>query len=478
MSTFHVTYRPQDFSEVLGQDRITESLRSYEQNSQWPHAFLLTGPAGTGKTTLARIIANKLNTSSTGLLEVDAATFNGVDTMRALTGDLQYRSIADSDTKFYILDECFAAGTSVSTPHGPVPIEQIKVGDVIYNLSGAARVKRTFATTVPIKRVVRVQLVDGATILCSDDHLFFTQHGWVKAHQLDRTTKVWRNVVPLPRPLATHRLRELACQKKTEEIGTPVVMVEPYHPDRPFAGLTPDARGAVTLYDLEIEGHPSYFANGCLVHNCHMLSKAAWNALLKATEEPPAHVYFAFCTTEPDKVPDTIKTRCIQYHLKAVPYSDLLELLLAVVDVEKLQVPEEGLGLIAREAFGSPRLALTMLSKCAYCQTPEQVREALETVDDAAEVIDLCRALVGRTRLDWRKAVRLVRRMEEKNPESIRLVVVNYIAKALLGTDAQNDAEKLLAVLDAFSTPFNPSEKLAPLLLAVGRLVIGGAHVQ
>lgn len=71
-----------------------------------------------------------------------------------------------------------------------------------------------------------------------------------------------------------------------------------------------------------------------------------------------------------------------------------------------------------------------------------------------------------------KRAVALLKRMTDLNPESIRLVVVNYTSKALLNTTGETQAIKLLAVLEAFSKPCNPSEKMAPILLAVGQLLL------
>lgn len=228
----------------------------------------------------------------------------------------------------------------------------------------------------------------------------------------------------------------------------------------------------VEFYDLEVEGHPSYFANKVAVHNCHMLSKSAWNSLLKVIEEPPEHVYWAFCTTEPGKVPKTVKTRTHAYDLGSVKTDDLFDLLDFVRSEEDMSLNDECLDVIAKESNGSPRQALVYLSMADNCKNKQEVLQLLKSADESAEIIDLCRLLVGGN-VTWKKAIKILNKLKENevNPESIRIVVVNYVNSVLLKTKDENKAIYLLSVLDAFSSVCNPSEKMAPILLALGDCV-------
>ena len=105
LEDFHIKYRPQDLDEVVGQDMVVKSLKKLFK-AGLPHAFLFTGGSGTGKTTLARIIANELNCSEGGLIEVDAATHTGIDAWRKIAEGLKYGNFGKDTTKFVIVDEC------------------------------------------------------------------------------------------------------------------------------------------------------------------------------------------------------------------------------------------------------------------------------------------------------------------------------------------------------------------------------------
>ena len=102
-----VKYRPAKFSEVVGQKDVVASFRAALEDGT-SHAFLFAGPAGVGKTTLARLGAKFLGTSRANLIEVDAATYSGVDDMRALTAPLAYRALGKDNTKSLIVDEAQA----------------------------------------------------------------------------------------------------------------------------------------------------------------------------------------------------------------------------------------------------------------------------------------------------------------------------------------------------------------------------------
>ncbi|MDH7483972.1 MAG: DNA polymerase III subunit gamma/tau [Spirochaetales bacterium] len=102
-----------------------------------------------------------------------------------------------------------------------------------------------------------------------------------------------------------------------------------------------------------------------IIDEVHMLSMSAFNALLKTIEEPPPYVVFMFATTEPQKVPATIKSRCQQFNFRLVPVETIVELLRKAANDLGIQAEEEALLWIAREASGSIRDAYTLFDQIA-----------------------------------------------------------------------------------------------------------------
>ena len=272
-------WRPLTFDEVTGQAHVTKPLRNAIRSGRVPHAILLTGPRGTGKTTLARIFASCLNAdkgptdtpapddeavraiqngSSTDVQEMDAASRTGVDDVRDIIESVRYAA-APGKWRIFIIDEV------------------------------------------------------------------------------------------------------------------------------------------------------------------HMLSTAAFNALLKTLEEPPPKSLFVFCTTDPDKVPETVQSRCQRYDLRRIPTAEVAARLRAIADAEKLEVSEVSLLAVARAGDGSLRDALTLLDQL--------VAHGGGKVDDAevAEVLDLIdRALLtaiarGCVEGDAPAALEACRRAWERGVEAKRL---------------------------------------------------------
>ncbi|HEU0310258.1 MAG TPA: DNA polymerase III subunit gamma/tau [Sphingomicrobium sp.] len=122
-----------------------------------------------------------------------------------------------------------------------------------------------------------------------------------------------------------------------------------------------------------------------IIDEVHMLSKSAFNALLKTLEEPPAHVKFLFATTEVNKVPVTVLSRCQRFDLRRIPAEKLAEHFTQVAEAEGVEVEEEALLAIARAAEGSARDGLSILDQAiAHGQgrvTADQVRDMLGQAD-------------------------------------------------------------------------------------------------
>ncbi len=100
-----------------------------------------------------------------------------------------------------------------------------------------------------------------------------------------------------------------------------------------------------------------------IVDEVHMLSAGAFNAFLKTLEEPPEHVKFIFATTESHKVPVTIRSRCQQYDFRLIPHRMIAERIQQILAEEDLSADEEAISVVAREAAGSMRDALTLLDQ-------------------------------------------------------------------------------------------------------------------
>jgi DNA polymerase-3 subunit gamma/tau len=252
-------WRPQTFSEVVGQEHITETLKKAVEKDRVAHAYLFAGPRGCGKTTTARLLAKIINCEHP----------NGSEPCNACASC-----------------EAIAAGRHL---------------DVIE--------------------------IDGASNRGIDE------------------------------------IRDLR-----EKIS--------YAP----------SQGRSKIY---------------IIDEVHMLTPQAFNALLKTLEEPPAHVYLVFATTEPHKVPTTILSRCQRFNFKRLELKEISTQLEKICTLEKVKFEADALTLIARRAEGSMRDGESLLDQCLAASEGAVdlalVRRVLGLVDSQL-VIDLLRAVGERDR--------------------------------------------------------------------------------
>ena len=182
-----------------------------------------------------------------------------------------------------------------------------------------------------------------------------------------------------------------------------------------------------------------------LIDEVHMLSTHSFNALLKTLEEPPPHIKFLLATTDPQKLPVTILSRCLQFNLKNLAAERIVEHLSFVLGEESIQADEAALWLLARAAEGSMRDALSLTDQAiafgAGSITDDNVRAMLGTIDHRV-VFELLNALAES---DGAKLVQLVASMSEFAPDYAGVLaemisILHRIALAQVVPDAIDNA--------------------------------------
>lgn len=205
-----------------------------------------------------------------------------------------------------------------------------------------------------------------------------------------------------------------------------------------------------------------------ILDEAHSLSKQAFDSLLKTLEEPPEHVVWFFCTTNPGKIPKTLQTRCAKYELKPVGDKDLLGLLDWVCEQEKIQLAEGVTDLLVKEAKGSPRELLSNLGVARTAKNRKEAAELLKTVNETDASLELCRFVAGGGG-SWAKCMGLLSKLEDTNPESIRIMMSQYLAKCLLSAKTDQAAVMYMQKIDGFASPYVGTDGIAPLLVSIGR---------
>jgi DNA polymerase-3 subunit gamma/tau len=152
-----------------------------------------------------------------------------------------------------------------------------------------------------------------------------------------------------------------------------------------------------------------------IIDEVHMLSKSAFNAMLKTLEEPPEHVKFILATTDPQKVPVTVLSRCLQFNLKQMPSASISEHMKKILKEEAINYEINAIYLIAKAANGSMRDALSILDQgIAYCGgTIEEatIKKMLGAIDQSY-LFNLIQAVIDQ---DGQKVIEIAKHMDERN---------------------------------------------------------------
>lgn len=460
-------YRPKGFKGIVGQNDAVSIMQGWLDKNKVPHAVMFVGGSGCGKTTLARILAKKLNClPPRDLFEINAADFNGIDTVREIRRAVNGNSLLGKEyNRCWIIDECFHADTLIKTVDGDKRIADVHVNDRIYSAIGEDTVVKKYVNRVPLERVCCVTYGGNRTFV-SRDHLYLTDKGWVKAIDLKQDDVIY--------------LLNDTKQSLPENLYCFLFAVSAYYPDDPYKheyvvpikvesveiyesgntdqskwGIITDQdrdRGYVEFYDLEISQHHSYFANGVLVHNCHQLSTPAQQGMLKLLEEAPSYAYFFLCTTDPQKIIPTVKTRCSEIKLSSVSVGNLVGLCSAVLAREGVEINESVLEQLAIVSDGSPRKCLVKLEQLIELPNDNARLKALEKDETfSAAVKDLGNVFVKQSKKSWKDVAKIVKALCEANePETIRYAVLGWLNSALLGGWARGVPDVVLADIMSF----------------------------
>ncbi|MFA6082542.1 MAG: DNA polymerase III subunit gamma/tau [Patescibacteria group bacterium] len=299
-------WRPQQFSDVVGQDHIVQTLNHAIQQNATSHAYLFTGPRGVGKTTLARLLAKSVNC---------------VDLIKSETG----------------VNPC------------------------------------------------------NKCELCND----FNHEALTDVFEIDA-----------------------ASNRGIDDIRAL----------RDTVAFSP-VKGKFKIY---------------IIDEVHMLSKDAFNALLKTLEEPPEHVIFILATTDVQKIPATILSRCQRFDFNPLTIGDLQKHILQIAKSEKIDITEDGANVLAEAATGSGRDAVSLLQQMSVHQTKID-RETVEKLlgfmpmSHVSKLLQLCRE--GKTDL----ALDFVRQLLDGggNAEQCIRAVLRLFSIALNNREKSDWAEGL-----------------------------------
>ena len=196
-----------------------------------------------------------------------------------------------------------------------------------------------------------------------------------------------------------------------------------------------------------------------LIDEVHMLSKAAFNSMLKTLEEPPEHVKFVLATTDPQKIPVTVLSRCLQFNLKALPQPTIAARLGEILGAEDIAFDDAALLLIAHAARGSMRDALSLLDQAIAYGAGEVragvVRTMLGTVEteyiyriaDALIAAD-GPALLAEARALTERSLSLPSALDELAALFHRIAIAQTVPETV---DALADADRVATYAKAFS---------------------------
>lgn len=171
-----------------------------------------------------------------------------------------------------------------------------------------------------------------------------------------------------------------------------------------------------------------------IIDEVHMLSTGAFNALLKTLEEPPEHVKFILATTEPQKLPETILSRCQRFDFKRISTQDIIKRLGIICKESNIQISKEALELIAILSEGAMRDAISILERCAAEQTEEINEDKVRDLVGIPKITYINKLAKGIINKEPEEAINIVNTIleEGKDIDNFLWELIKYIKDILV----------------------------------------------
>ena len=187
-----------------------------------------------------------------------------------------------------------------------------------------------------------------------------------------------------------------------------------------------------------------------ILDECHAISKAGWSALLKLMEDPPEHLFMALCTTEANKIPDAIKSRCFHLALKPCKTAEIEMLLDLVCQTEGWVIDGVVFSAIVQAATGQPRKGLSILQTGHLCQTVDELSSVIAGVENGGSpAIALMQLLFSGNR-NWDKIRDLLGQIEDD--DAAWAICQRWLLTCMLRSP-EGKAKQAHAILDALTFP-------------------------
>ena len=185
-----------------------------------------------------------------------------------------------------------------------------------------------------------------------------------------------------------------------------------------------------------------------LLDEFHKASSSFQNAMLKALEDTPKHVFFILCTTEPGKIIKTVQTRCTKFQVKSLTDKQAHDLLDWVLTEEEFKIPGEVIDEIINVADGCPRETLVILDQIIDLDQ-DKMLDSIQQSQADREVKELCQAMLKGA--DWNKLRGILKGLKGTEPERARQAVIYYMQAVAL--NSPGSAGQAALIFDCFREP-------------------------